>query len=538
MEIKNIYKLITGSLIFLTTIYNSFPIQRINEIYLDKKDVFDSTQSDWFFAASLANSLHVMTKDYIIEDELLFDKDDELDYDAIYETERNLRGMRLFTKVKIDVDSINDYLCNINITTQERWSTNPSILFGTGGNQTNWGGKLEEHNLIGTGTNIMFEALHRSENKIGWQGRIELFQRRLFRTEFSMFGSIMAHKFRTEQDLAFYKPFRTLSTEWSYGFTGKNHFGDDFKYINSHYELMEFHERNYMMWLSRSWRRTDRVFATFALELNDVNRGKPEFHRAYDNSGKIYIAFSSVSEDYIKTRNLNQWQDEDLPIGGWGTAILGRTFAYKPGSERMYYVAGQGEKSFLWKDIYLFGQITGASGFINSYGLNTYEEFMGLSFYKINREMILAARIRQQSVWNWDGLRQLVLDNDYGLRGYELNKLNGDNRIMANLEYRYFPDFNIWFLKVGGALFWDIGTVCMQDVDLGKTQWHNSAGFGLRFQNMKATGATSIFRIDFAFNFDEKKFGSIIFTTDQLFSVFKKHEFMLPQIYGTEFDYE
>jgi len=135
-------------------------------------------------------------------------------------------------------------------------------------------------------------------------------------------------------------------------------------------------------------------------------------------------------------------------------------------------------------------------------------------------------------------LRQLVLDNDFGLRGYEVNKLNGDNRIIANLEYRYFPDFNIWFLKVGGALFWDIGTVWQREQELVKAQWHNSVGFGLRLQNMKSTGSTSIFRIDFAFNFDEKKFGSIIFTTDQLFSVFQKHVFRLPEMYGTEFDYE
>lgn len=534
---KILYKSLILFLIIIFIQTNSYSKQRINEIYLDKLNVFDSSQSDWFFAAPLANSLHILTKDYIIEDELLFDKDDELDLDYINETERNLRLMKLFTSVKIETDTINDYLCDLIIKTQDRWSTTPNILFGSGGNQTNWGGKIEESNLIGTGTSVLLEALHRSENDIGWQGRAELFQRRLFRSEYSIFGSVLAHKFRTEQDYSLYKPFRTLSTEWSYGISGKNHFGNEFKY-DGNYELMQFHTRNYYAWLSHSWRRTDRVFATVALELNDVNRGKPEFIRAYDNTGRLFIAFSSVSEDYIKTRNLNQWQDEDLPIGGWGTAILGKIFAYNPGSYGMYYAAGQGEKSFLWKDWYFFGQLTGASGFIEGYGLNTYEEFMGLSFYKVSNESVIASRLRQQSVWNWEGLRQLVLDNDYGLRGYNVNKLSGENRIMANLEYRYFPDVNIWFMKVGAALFWDIGAVWNQTIDLWRARWHNSAGIGLRLQNMKSTGSTSIFRIDFAFNFDERKLGSIIFTTDQLFSVFKKHEFNLPKLFGNEFDYE
>ncbi|MCL5991018.1 MAG: hypothetical protein M1419_02830, partial [Bacteroidetes bacterium] len=280
MAEKNIFKFLIIVLFFFGNSFHSFSKQRINEIYLEKKEVFDSTQSDWFFAAPLANSLHILTKDYIIEDELLFDKDDELDFDVLNETERNLRHLKLFTSVKIEIDSVNEYLTNVYITTRDIWSTTPSILFGTGGNQTNWGGKIEEHNFLGIGTSILLEALHRSENNIGWQGRVEVFQRRLFRTEFSLLGSLLAHKYRTEQDLSFYKPFRTLATEWSYGFIGKNHFGNDFKYDSNQYELMQFHERNVIAWLSRSWRRKDRVFATAAIELNDVNRGQPEFRRA------------------------------------------------------------------------------------------------------------------------------------------------------------------------------------------------------------------------------------------------------------------
>jgi hypothetical protein len=535
--------LLTGFfvLIIITGFSKINASQRINDIYIDRLNVFDSTQSDWFFAAPLANSLHVLTKRYIIEDELLFNKDDVVDYDLIYETERNLRATNLFTKVKIELDSVSEYYCDVYLTTQDRWSTSPSILLGTGGNATSWGGKIEEYNFLGTGTGIDVEALHRSENNIGWQGMVELTQRRLFRSEYTFFGSLQANRYRTEQDLSIYQPFRTLATEWSYGFNGQNNFGSDFKYNgSSNIELIEFHSRNLMAWISHSWKRIDRVFATFAIELNDVNRQKPDslFRQAYDNTGRIYIAFSSVGEDFIKTNKLNQWQDEDLPIGGWGTAILGKTFAIRPGGVNLYYLGGQGEKSYLYKNLYLFGQMTGASSFSRDLGRFTYEEFFGLGFFRITQSMLLAARFRQQSVWNWDALRQLVLDNDFGLRGYDLNSFSGDNRIIANLEFRLFPDFNIWFLKTGGTAFWDAGTVWDQTVNLNKTRWHNSLGFGLRFQVMKTTGPTSLFRIDFAFNCDQKKFGSIIFTTDQLFSVFQKHDFRLPELFGSEYDYE
>ncbi len=537
ISLKTVIKLLT----LLIMISNAKALQRINDIYIDRLNVFDSTQSDWFFAAPLANSLHALTKKYLIEDELLFSKDDVVDYDLIYESERNLRSTNLFTKVNIEVDSVSEYYCDIYVTTQDRWSTSPSVLFGTGGNATSWGGKIEEYNFLGTGTGIDVEALHRSENNIGWQGRFEIIQRRLFRSEYTFDGSLQANRFRTEQDLSVYKPFRTIATEWSYGFNGENHFGNDFKYFgNASSELIEFHSRNLMAWLAHSWQRKDRVFATLAVELNDVNRQKPDslFRQAYDNTGRIYLAFSSVGEDFIKTSKLNQWQDEDLPIGGWGTAILGKTFALRPGGLNLYYLGGQGEKSYLYKDMYLFGQVTGASCFSRDLGRFTYEEFFGLGFYRITESILLAGRFRQQSVWNWDAMRQLVLDNDFGLRGYELNSFSGDNRIIANLELRLFPDINIWFLKTGGTAFWDAGTVWDQTIELGKTRWHNSLGFGLRFQVMKTTGPTSLFRIDFAYNCDEKKFGSIIFTTDQLFSVFQKHDYRLPEMFGSEFDYE
>ena len=94
--------------------------------------------------------------------------------------------------------------------------------------------------------------------------------------------------------------------------------------------------------------------------------------------------------------------------------------------------------------MYLFGQLTGGSAFSSSLGQYTYEEFLGLGFYRLTNDILLAARLRQQTVWNWNAQRQLLLDNDAGLRGYSANNIQGDNRIVANLEMRVFPDYSLW----------------------------------------------------------------------------------------------
>ena len=93
---------------------------------------------EWFFGANLMNSLHVLTKSYLIEDELLFKTGDPIDEDLIDETERNLRETGLFTNVDIILEPRDDYDYDVYVITQDKWSSDPNILFGTGGKQTNY----------------------------------------------------------------------------------------------------------------------------------------------------------------------------------------------------------------------------------------------------------------------------------------------------------------------------------------------------------------------------------------------------------------
>jgi len=532
-------KILYISMVLLSLVSEVPSKKFVGDIYINRLEVFDTTQADWFFAAPVANSIHHLTREYVVEDELLFFEGDELNRDALYETVRNLRSTNLFSDVNIAIDSVSEYYYDVYLTTQDKWSTIPILIFGTGGNTTNIGGGFEELNFLGAGTHMRFEGYHRSENNIGWQGGLFLNQRRIFRSELYFDGGISANKFRTDQSISILKPFRTLDTKLSYGIGASNSYGRDFLYItDKNYRLMPFHERNLQLWIARSWLKNDRVFVSALLEGDDVDRGDSSYGQAFDNSGKFLVSFSSVAEDYFQTDKLNTYQKEDVPIGGWGEAVLGKIFPIGSQGQSFFYVGGQGEKSFIHNNLYLFGQVSGGSAFTMTNGYNSYEEFMGKIFYRFNQKLLVAGRLRQQTVWNWHPLRQLILDNDAGLRGYSANSLSADNRFVINTELRYFSDVEFWIFKLGGVAFWDFGTVWFQEDKLNKSKWHHSAGLGLRFFNMKGSGDNSIFRLDFAFNFDDGRFGEIIFTTNQLFSVFEKHRYKLPKLYGTEFDYE
>jgi hypothetical protein len=45
----------------------------IRTITIDRRDIFDEAGDDWFFAASLLNALHTTTKQFVVEDEFLFE---------------------------------------------------------------------------------------------------------------------------------------------------------------------------------------------------------------------------------------------------------------------------------------------------------------------------------------------------------------------------------------------------------------------------------------------------------------------------------
>ncbi len=530
-------------IIFLLSInFNSLNSREyyIRDVIINQKDVFDNKDKDWFWGASFLNKFHTLTNSFIIEDELLFRSEDGLDLDLIEETERNLRRADIFTWVKIELDSVDSDTYDILVTTQDKWSLQPAILYGTGGGISTYGAKIQEKNLFGNRTELDLEVLYRTENNIGIQGRFEFNQPRLLRTELNLNTIILANKFRNMQSINLFKPYRTLNTTNAYGLNLLNHKGNDFYYLSvfDSVSLIKVDEQSASAYYSKAFLGDDRSFVTFYTNLQQVDRGSQQFRRAYDNSGQMFAAFSSVSEEYIKTNKINTYLDEDLQIGGYGSAVIGRTFSLANGGESMWYIGAEGETSYYTGDLYLFGRAGAGSAFVQNESKYVGQESEGIAFYKLSNQISINSRFKQNTVWRWNALRQLILDTDIGIRGIDANKFSGDNRFFSNTEIRFFPDINWWVLNFSAIAFFDIGTVWNQSQSLTDTKFYKTTGMGLRFHNMKTTGKAHIIRIDFAYNINDNKFGGIVFGTEQYFSSFKWHIFRLPKIIGLDFDEE
>ncbi len=510
----------------------------IRQIIFDQRDVFDPESDDWWFGAGVMNALHVVTRPYILEDELLQVEGDEIDPARMLETERVLRNSRLFSKVRVTAEPVGADSVDMVVATQDQWSLRPDLLFGTGGGITNVGFRLSEVNFLGTATTLMGQGIYRTENDIGWEGALQVSQRRLFRTQVGVTGFLQATRFRTDQLLEFTKPFRNISTPWAFSLWGTNAFGKDFAYLPDTTFLLPFKDRSLNGWVAQQYGDDDRLFMSLGGRVSDVQRVIAESRQAFDNTAQILVSFASLRQDFGRTAFLNGYETEDIMEGGWGSVTLGRVFSMGNGGQGMWYVSGVGEQSwFPTERVYLFGSVGAGSGFAErAQPLYTFLEVNGLGHWRASDNFVLAARVRSQTAWNWAAYRQLVLDFESGLRGYDANVLAGDNRLISNVEWRWFPKWQVWILGISAVAFYDIGSVWDQGQDFFSARYHSAIGAGIRLHNLKASGRDAIFRFDFAFNLDENKFSGLIFSTNQLFSAFGGHQYSAPDVLGKDID--
>ncbi len=511
----------------------------IRRVYIDRRDIFDPSTNDWFFAGSLVNALHTTTRFDVVEDELLFASGDDLDTAVLQETERNLRRIGVFASVQITTRDVGSDSVDVIVQTQDRLSLRPAVLLGTGGGITNVGGKVEEINLFGNGTQAMVYGLYRTENAIGWEGMAQLTQRRLFGSEINLIGALRANRIRTDQMVQVTQPYRTMSTPWAFSVGVWNAFGSDFDYRSdpAQRNLLPFYDREVVGWLSQASGERDRLFTSVSVRLSDVQRVVPSSRQAYDNTGHVLVAFSSITQSYHRSRFLDGYETEDVPEGAWGSAIIGRVFSLGNGGQTFWYLGGQAEQSrYVSPALYLHGRIQAGTGFGDRRARYTYLEINGLGHLKFSEHFVATARIRSQTAWNWTAFRQLVLDFETGLRGYVANGISGENRIFTNSELRWFPGWKTWILGWSAVAFYDNGTVWAQGDPLSSTRFHHAVGLGLRIHNLKAAGDDAVFRFDLAYNMDTGKIAGLIFNINQAFSAFSSHKYRAPDVLGRDID--
>ncbi|MEK7384622.1 MAG: hypothetical protein AAB262_15245, partial [Elusimicrobiota bacterium] len=130
----------------------------VGAVQVERTNVFDPAVpgEDWW-PFRTANRIHILTRETLIQRELLFSMGEPWDPLKVIESERNLRANGSFRRAEILQVPRPDGSAAAVIRTQDAWTTNPRFAIGTEGGKNFLSYGIEESNLLGSGKTVSFE---------------------------------------------------------------------------------------------------------------------------------------------------------------------------------------------------------------------------------------------------------------------------------------------------------------------------------------------------------------------------------------------
>jgi len=510
----------------------------LRDIYLDRRNVFDTTGRDIPWLGSFFNSLHAVTRPRVVRNEVFIHPGDTVNQRTLDEIERNLRGLGVFSGVAlavvpVDSNDTGPYArADLQITTRDSWSTQITASVSTGGNAVSYGAALQEVNLFGYAYQAGFGADYTDINDRGWRYTGIFIDPNVYGSHIRAAGSFSVSKLVNYGELSVTRPYYSDAASNAFGVGGSLFDGTDFLYTHTkEVEVVPVSLRstNLSGWYSAASNTTSDLFRwSLAMNYNRTVRDTlADVRPAFENGVGVFLGLGSLRRTFVRMKDVDHHGESLVPIGAAGGAVLGKISPHHGGLDNTVYIGADARKAVQKGGFYGFAAIEAGTGFSGKEAQFTLERVTASGAMKLGPGA-LTGHFQQTTVWHWPRYILNTLDNFTGLRAYEVDGLVGDNKILFNAEYSAFPDLRFLFFKFGVAAFYDIGAVWDQSQKLGDTRFHSSAGIGLRITNLRAALDNGVLRIDFAYNFDERRFTQVILSTQKAFDVFGTLETRVP----------
>jgi outer membrane protein assembly factor BamA len=484
----------------------------IGEIIYDKANVFDTSRPDennWLYR--LANRLHVVTRDSVLRDQLLFRPGDAFDERLLEESERLLRQNAFLYDASVEPVRYEDGVVDVRVKTRDLWTLMPGVSAGRSGGANHSGVSLSERNLLGHGVAL---SLAYSNDVDRESTRFAYYDKNLGRSWTSLYFQVADNSDGATNDFRLIRPFYALDSRWSAGFT----VFDDAREV-SFYELgneaaeysVDTQRHNFFVGWSRGlqngWVRRwtggfiydERRFSTVPDNaLPDVVPMDRKF--AYP-----YLGFEILEDRFQSTTNRDQIdRTEDFNLGRRFAGSIGyATEGFGADRDAILYrlEASRGFGSIRSKALLLGATLDGRLESGDS--VDTSLELTAHYYNQITDKRLFVLTLDGVLGWNPDLDRYRDLGGDTGLRGYPLRYQTGDSKILMTMEQRYYTNWYPFRLaRIGGAIFADVGRV-WGDSPLGSRPagWLKDIGLGLRLVPTRASGR-DVIHIDVAFPLD------------------------------------
>ncbi|NIV91834.1 BamA/TamA family outer membrane protein [candidate division KSB1 bacterium] len=493
----------------------------VRNIFIKRQDVFPEITGKPRFLYNWANSLHIVTKESVIRQELLFEPGDEYDPELLQESERNLRALAYFGDVEVFVKREEAEFVDVAVVTQDQWSTLVSYIFNQGGGRTEFGGSIEEFNLLGLGKRIFSEI--RYEQSEGTTFTLRYSDPQLFFTRWTTEETLITGPFIQSFSAEVIRPFFALDTKWAGGVSG-NVTDRTIRLFDSGEETSRlrletqgfqilggraFGSRFRKTRLQLTYRFQERVF----ISLGDLTTSPvPDdelIHALTLTARKENISFVEEKriDRFVKT--------EDLTLGNISSLSLGRTGLPIPKGVTRFELNARTRQAYRFSVgqylIAIFGfQTLFDKDTIASLRLQYYNKLLAQQTFAFNLEFDFGEDLEES--------RQFLLGGDSGLRGFPAREFTGDKRLLINIEDRIFTPLKILTVALGGVVFLDAGNVWRPDEAINLSDMNFSVGFGLRLGYTKSPNSR-VGRFDFGLPLNRGGGFGVSIGVDQHFSI-------------------
>jgi len=519
----------SGLLLLLACASASAESLRVGHITIRSLNVFSPQEaaSGWFYR--VADALHITTRTATVRRFLLFQEGDVYDPEQLAQTERNLRELPFIKLASVTPTVPHDGVVDVEVITQDGWTTEVGGSFGSKGGVTTYGVNLSEKDLLGSGRTI---AVGYDKDAERTTRSFEFKDPYLFAPYWSAELLLATTSDGHQEQLEIQRPFFSFVTPWAADAFVNNVRQNEKLYRDGEVDR-QFRQdhRNvrllYGMALAASATRAQRLTGGYedAEDSFDTLPSRPLDRPPEDRKFRyLSLRYEDVSNDFLKLNYVDRdLRYEDFNLGRQFSvrlAISPRVLGVDRTTGRVSASAAEGWR--LSAGSFLLGRLSYATRFgpVNSNALLSATGFLAIKF-DTNPIQTFVSRLQVDRGWDLDRDLQLFADGLTGLRAYRIHSFEGNKRIIWNLEHRIFSGREILHLVAPGAVaFVDTGTAVPEGTPLTIRSFKTDVGVGLRFGIARAP-SNNILRVDFAYAFNRDPRGRrgflVSFSSSQAF---------------------
>jgi hypothetical protein len=486
-------------------------VGRVEVVVENIFDVSDPREDYWLYRT--ADALHIKTRQATVRGQLLFASGDEYLDRLLRESERLLRS-RVYLYgawiVPIAYDPGTNTV-DLRVTVRDVWTLSPSVSFGRAGGVNGSGIGLQEENLLGTGTRLLFRR-SRDVDRTSTLGQVS--SESIGATHLRGGISLADSSDGRTRGAYLERPFYALDTPTAIGISARHltevdsrydrgnivdQFGATRRAAQAYYGWSHGYQGG---WVQRVYAGVRADEARFAA---DPRTAVPALELPADRVLRYpWVALEEREDRYSTTRNRDQiGRTEDFFLGRYLYLELGRTVRALGADRDAWLSRFSASAGWQESDRQAFVSLSGSSRFEDGRADNARLTLAARGYWPQSDRWLLYGQATAVETRRLDADSQVLLGGDTGLRGYPLRFQTGSGSALLTVEERFYSGwYPFRLVRVGGALFTDVGRTWGSGVigtpSLGLLK---DVGVGLRLGNTRS-GLGNVLHVDVSWALD------------------------------------